>query len=476
MGLFFITFLYFCSMKNPIIADIAGKKIIILGFGKEGRSTYSFIRKHLPEQPLTIADQSAAINTDLFSRDPSVELITGERYNENLNDWEVIFKSPGINLSRLNYLILSEKITSQTAFFLKYYGKQTVGITGTKGKSTTASIIWHILKMADRQTILAGNIGTPFFDTIDQLTPETIIVAELSAHQLEYTDSSPHIGILLNLYQEHLDHFISLNDYQTAKFNITYFQDNRDYLIYNFDDQRIVKDISSHGFSRHFLPFSINKRIDNGAYCTHSKIHLVKEKVIYEDYDLSDYQNLPGKHNYNNVMAAILTAKIFNVESFLILDALKSYKPLEHRIEYIANFQGIKFYNDSISTIPEATIAAVNALKKVQTLILGGFDRGIDYHLLIDFLAHSEVKNVIFTGPAGERILAEWKKSKKRLPDLFILENNFSNIVQFAFENTQQGKICLLSPAASSYDQFKNFEERGLTFKNEVISSGMHIK
>lgn len=457
-------------MINQIINSIAGKKIILLGFGREGVSSYSLIRKYLPEQFLTIADQSEVINTEIIANDPNVKIIAGKGYDENLNDYDLIMKSPGVNLSQIRYYIPPEKITSQTALFLKFYGEQVVGITGTKGKSTTASLIWHFLKSAGKDALLAGNIGVPFFDIIDQLHAKSVVVAELSAHQLEYLDSSPKISILLNLYQEHLDHFNSYSNYQMAKFNIINFQKESDYLIYNLDNPEIVKGIAAHDYHRQFLAFSTQKIPENGAYYASSQIRLVKSNEVYASFDVSDLQNLPGKHNYNNVMAAILASKIFNIDDQSIIEALKSYQPLEHRIEYVGEFQNIKFYNDSISTIPEATIAAINSLKRVTTVILGGFDRGIDYHLLNDFLAHSEVENVAFMGPAGERILKEWKESGEKLPEHYIVENDFSKIVRFAFDYTGKGKTCLFSPAAASYDQFKNFEERGKVFKETILA------
>ena len=150
------------------------------------------------------------------------------------------------------------------------------------------------------------------------------------------------------------------------------------------------------------------------------------------------------------------------------MNALKDFKGLEHRIEFVGKFRDISFYNDSISTIPEATIAAVNSLRKVDTLIIGGFDRGIDYQPLIDFLYENPIRNVVFMGPAGKRILKEWKKQGRPLPESFMIEDNFDKIVAYAYQNTAKNKICLLSPAASSYDRFKNFEERGRCFKEKV--------
>ena len=205
---------------EQILERIENKKVIILGFGKEGVSTYRFIRRHFPKMKLVVADGNGNLNTDDFAGDKHVKFIKGEGYDQNLNQYDLIFKSPGISFNKVNYYIENERITSQTNLFLEFFHEQVVGITGTKGKSTTASLIYHILSHSRENVFLAGNIGTPFFDIVEQLTPESIVVAELSAHQLEFTHHSPDYAVLLNIYQEHLDHFNSFNNYQNAKTNV----------------------------------------------------------------------------------------------------------------------------------------------------------------------------------------------------------------------------------------------------------------
>lgn len=453
---------------NKIKEKLRKKKILILGFGKEGRSSYKFIRSYQPELPLVIADQNENLVIDKFITDPHLTFVLGEKYDENLNDFDLILKTPGVSLTNIDYFIHPDKITSQTTLFLEFYKNQTIGITGTKGKSTTASLIYHILKEAGKDVLLAGNIGVPFFEILDKINSETTIVAELSAHQLEFVNASPHIAILLNLFQEHLDHFSSFNDYQLAKLNITNFQISDNYLIYNQDDLYIEKLLHAHRFERKFYPFRKEIMLENGAYSHGTHIFIMKNREKIDDFALGALENLPGKHNYYNVMAAVLAAELKKIDHQTIFRALHSFKGLEHRIEYVGNFHHIRFYNDSISTIPETTIAAVTTLRKVETLILGGFDRGIDYSQLIDFLDKSEIHNIAFSGPAGKRIFNEWQLSGKSLPQNYLIEDDYHKIVQFAFDNTPQNKICLLSPAAASYDQFRNFEERGHVFKKIV--------
>lgn len=454
-------------MLELILNQIRDKKIIILGFGREGVSSYRFLRKHFPDMDIVAADRSENLKIDEYKNDKHLKFIMGKDYDRNLNDYDLILKTPGVNLNNINYFIQPQRITSQTELFLYGYNHQVIGVTGTKGKSTTSSLIYHILSNSRGNTFLAGNIGRPFFDIVDQLDDDSVIVAELSAHQLEYTTISPHVAILLNIYQEHLDHFASLSNYQLAKMNVTKYQEETDILIYNAEDEHIPNLIKSHNYQRKTFKFSGLHAIDTGCYCIDDTVMRVDKGQVLSEYDLYRYDHLPGRHNYNNIMAAILAVKQFGINDEDILNNLATFKGLEHRIEWVGTYNGVKFYNDSISTIPEAAIAAVKALRKVDTLIIGGFDRGISYDILMDYLHENPISHIVFTGPAGQRIKSEWE-AKYPLPESFIIENDFSKIVDYCIHNTTAGKVCLLSPAASSYDQFKNFEERGKRFKAEV--------
>lgn len=456
--------------EQKIVEFFKGQKIVIVGFGREGVSSYKFIRKHYPKMHLTIADRSPLIHVDDFKEDKHLTIIAGEQYDQDLNKYDLILKSPGVNFNNINYFIPKEKFISQAELFLMAYGENVIGVTGTKGKSTTASLIYHILSNTVGDTVLAGNIGIPFFDIIERITDDTTIVAELSAHQLEYTDFSPHIAILLNLYQEHLDHFNTFNNYQLAKLNITENQKEDDIFIYNFDDRYIPGLIESHKLERRFIPFSSQSTLKNGAFCTKTDIILVKNNEQYCQIPIANRQNIPGIHNNNNIMAAVLACKAKNIDDASIIKNIATFKGLEHRLELVGTFHDITFYNDSISTIPEAAIAALKTIKRVDTLIIGGFDRGIEYKSLIDFLHENPVRNIAFVGKVGERLLQEWLEAGYPLPENHIIENDYAKIVDFAFANTQPGCSCLLSPAAASYDQFKDFTVRGRTFKELVMA------
>ena len=449
----------------------SGKKIVLLGFGREGQSTYAMIRKALPDLNLVVADLDETVrNHVLLVNDNNISLRLGDGYLEGLDQFDLIIKTPGITLRDTKYPINPEKITSQTDMFLQVFSTRIIGITGTKGKSTTSTLIWHILKKAGKDAILLGNIGRPAFNCIEDLHPETIVVYEMSSHQLEYINVSPHIAILLNLYEEHLDAYRSFRDYQLAKFNITKYQHEDDYFIYNADDPLISDLISEFYPARNYQPFSFESPLADGCYVMDNRIFYSDDCISRPVYNLNDKRKLKGDHNIRNIMAAINACKILGIDNEFIEEGIAGFNGLEHRIEYVGLFRGIHFYNDSIATIPEAAIEAVKALESVDTIILGGFDRGIDYSGLAGFLSASIVRNFIFTGEAGKRIRDLLEPIKKIDQKLFHIKR-FDDFLSIALENTLPGSICLLSPAAASYDEFQNFEIRGKRFRELVIKS-----
>ncbi len=449
--------------------QISGKKVLILGFGKEGKTTYSILRKHFANQLFTIADKDEFfIQKNSFLENDNVDFILGDKYLNEISNFDLIIKTPGISLKNLDSnLVYSLNISSQTDLFLKLYSDQVIGITGTKGKSTTTSLIYHIIKSFTENVILVGNIGIPPFELIDSINNKTIIVYEMSSHQLENISVSPHISILLNLYQEHLDHYQSYKDYQLAKFNIAKYQNENDFFIFNTDNQEINKLVNEIDLTANQITFSLETEQKNGMHLANKTLWLTENNIKTAIYNIDYERFLKGKHNLLNIMAAICACKLKNIPDSIILYGIASFKGLEHRIEYIGEFKNVVFYNDSISTIPEATIAAVNALENVDTLILGGYDRGIDYSSLADFLIESEIRNFIFVGKAGERIFNEIK-NLGCFDKAFYESDSYEEVVNISFQVTQKGKICLLSPAASSYDMFKNFEERGSKFKKLI--------
>ena len=464
------TFLDHICMIDFLRRKLADKRILLLGFGREGQSSFSLIRRILPQLPLYIADADESITGNpLVTDDPDVFFRLGPDYLKGLDGFDVIIKSPGISMKDIDHTINREKITSQTDLFLDVYSGQVIGITGTKGKSTASMLLHYLLKKAGKESILLGNIGRPAFNSIEDIHPDTHIVYELSSHQLEYISVAPHISILLNLFQEHLDAYRSFRDYQLAKMNIIRLQNEDDYFIYNADDRIISGLLGEFHFRRNYQPFSFEDELSDGSFIRDGMIMYSDDCICQPVLDLNKKRKLKGDHNVRNIMAVINACKILGIGNEIIQEGIAGFTGLEHRMEYVGQFRGIHFYNDSIATIPEATIEAVKALETVDTLILGGFDRGIDYSGLAGFLSTSLVRNFIFTGEAGKRILDLFGPHKKKDQKLFLI-HKFDDFLDLALKHTQPGSICLLSPAAASYDEFQNFEMRGRRYK-ELIQS-----
>ena len=410
-------------MFDLILNRLRGKRILILGFGREGRSTKAFLDKYLPETQVAVADKNEMEHVQYF----------GTGYLEAIYDYDIVIKTPGISLK--DFDTKGVEITSQTDLFLSQFHQQTIGISGTKGKSTTTSLIYHLLKSSGRDAILTGNIGIPCFDIMEQIHEDSIVVYELSAHQLEYVHNSPRVGVLLNVFEEHLDHFGTFERYKQAKFNLLRFMGPEDYAVVH--DSLMMET----------LDLGINS-------VTFSRM----------DYDI-DEEALPilGPHNLLNAKAALCACSAYGIDVRELIPHLYSFKPLEHRLEPVGTFGGVTFINDSISTIPQAAIAACETLGRVDFLLLGGFDREIDYTPLVDYMMEHPVPHLLFTGKAGERMMAMMKT--RGVASQLVVYKNMEEAFDYLNAQAKLGNICLLSPAASSYDQYKNFEERGANFK-----------
>ena len=453
-------------MTDILLKQLEGKKILLLGFGREGQSCYRFIRRYFPQAEIGIADQNTNIPSTM-APDIRLRFHLGDTYLDAIRQYDMVIKSPGVSLKNILADIDTDIITSQTDLFLQAFHAQCIGVTGTKGKSTTSSLIYHILHQLDNNTVYGGNIGLPLFELIDKINPDTHIVLELSSHQLEFLHQSPHIGILLNLFEEHLDHYNSFKDYQRAKYNIALHQNADDYFIYHHDDVLIQALIREQPVISHSVPFA--GHADNNAFSYYDRRQLflnINGKFLPVK-NITDTFPLKGTHNYTNAAAAIAALACLNAHTDWerVSCLADSFSPLRHRMEYVGTYNGILFYNDSISTIPQATIAAVKALGNVDTLILGGMDRGIDYSPLAEYISHADVRNFIFTGKAGKRMMQIFEN--RHIQHLHFC-NTYSEIITLAMQLTQKGKICLLSPAASSYDSFKNFEQRGDHYKELI--------
>ena len=416
------------------------KKILILGFGKEGKDTLFFLKKLFPGKKIDIADQKFDKN-----------------YLKKLKSYELIIKSPGIPFKILPKRSL-KKISTQTEIFFDNCPGKIVGITGTKGKSTTASMIYKILKEGGIKAHLVGNIGKPALSYLGKAKPQHVYVYELSSHQLYNLKKSPHIAVLLNIYPEHLDYYRSFTEYAKAKANITLHQTKEDFFVFNKKDKLI----------RQFARKTKAKKIP-----------------------------IEGKYYSLNKAAAKAVGKIFKIQDRIISKALKNFKYLAHRLEPVGTFKGITFYNDALATIPEATIAAIETLgRRVETIILGGFERNITFRNLAEKVLESKIKTVILFPTTGEKIWKEiLRQAKGRgVPRHFFVDkamrtksssspSPYNNAAQYmkeavklSYQHTNKGKICLLSTASSSFSIFKDYKEKGNLYKKYVKRFGKQKK
>lgn len=454
-------------MINKLIEYLKGKKILILGFGVEGQSTYKIIRKYLKEQFIYVADEQENFNEkyEMLVDDVNAQFISGESYLDNLDNYDLIIKSPGISLKNINIISFKEKITSQLELFLEFFNVYTIGITGTKGKSTTSSLIYEVLKQQEKHTLLLGNIGIPIFDYIDVVEKDMIVILELSSHQLEYVKRSPNISILLNLYEEHLDHYKSMNEYIEAKANIFKYKNEDDYLIYNVDNEEVKNIVEKYkvqiGNNIYKISYQ-DKEIEENKY-------IVKDDYIVNStgkqlYNINDERKLLGEHNLNNVMFVFAVSEILKIDLNKTIRTINTFNPLPHRMELVGTYDGITYYNDSIATVPAAAINSIKSFANVNTLIVGGMDRGINYDEFIEFLNKSNIKNLICLPTTGHYIGNNISNKKINVYKI----NTMEEAVKIAKEVTEKETICLLSPAASSYGFFKNFKERGEKYKRLV--------
>ncbi|MBR2588464.1 MAG: UDP-N-acetylmuramoyl-L-alanine--D-glutamate ligase [Bacilli bacterium] len=456
-------------MIKKLIEYLRNKKVLILGFGLEGYSTYRLIRRHLPDKEVFISDANPKF-LDRFpevGNDRNVKIVGQDEYLKNLEQYDVIMKTPGLSFKDIDTSKFIDKIKSQLELFLEFVNVFTIGITGTKGKSTTSSLIYSIVSKQRKDVHLLGNIGVPLFDEIDRLNEDSIVVLELSSHQLEFTAVAPNIAILLNLFEEHLDHYKSYEHYINAKLNICRYQKDGDYFIYSIDNDCLKEHIANMQPLRQKV-FEVSYAGNNKVSEMDSIVIRRGNSVFAEDGELlyidSESRKLLGEHNFSNIMFAVTVAKIMNLDLKKAMNDIYNFSPLPHRMEFVGEFQGVKYYNDSIATIPASTINGLKTLKDVNTLIIGGKDRGIDYNEFAKFLETTNIEHLICLPDTGWSI-AEMVVNENM--EVYKVEN-MKMAVEIAKTVTRRGMVCLLSPAASSYGFFKNFEERGNLFKELV--------
>jgi UDP-N-acetylmuramoyl-L-alanine---L-glutamate ligase len=463
---------------NALTELVKNKKVLIVGFGREGQSTYRTLRRLMPDLTIVVADRNnlSPESLHIISNDKKIKIITGEKYLTAVCDYELIFKTPGIP-GTLPELVNAQKqgaiITSQVNEFLKIFRNRSIGVTGTKGKSTTTSLLFSILQAGGKDVVLAGNIGMPVFDVLAEDRPGRIYVLELSSHQLADITVSPKIAVMLNLYPEHLDYYADFMAYSRAKSRITVFQDQSDILVFNSSDTAI---------SQIAVISKAQKITYSASDGSGAQITLKNDQIAWRqnetDVSICRIADVPliGAHNLNNVLAAVGVGVSLNLKPEKIAAGIKSFKPLTGRLESIGLFNGIEFIDDTLATIPEAAAAALNAIgDRVGTLLVGGFDRGLDFTVIAKAILASKVKTLILFPTTGEKIrqminsIDEKAGSRINYYDVDSMEQ----AVKIAYEKTTAGHICLMSPASPSFGLFKDYRDRSAQFRKWVEALGV---
>ena len=427
--------------------DFKNKKIAVIGKGLEGQSSAKFLKEKGAD--VTILDENDSAD-----------------YLKNLDSYDLIVRSPGVKPELLKK-VDKEKITSQTKLFFDLCPAKIIGVTGTKGKGTTSSLIYEMLRKQGFDAYLGGNIGKPPFNFLNNLNTHSVVVLELSSFQLIDVQKSPYISVLLMTTSEHLNWHNDLQEYIGAKRNILRFQSEKDYAVINKDyPESRESDIETIG---QVYYVSREDECSKGAYVKNNALWISDGKEPERIISASEIL-IPGEHNFENVAASAMAAYIFGVSAQNIAYVLKNFKGLEHRIELVSTINGVKYYDDSFSTTPETAIAAIKAFKNPEILILGGSSKNSNFEELgRAIVSGANIKAIIGIG-------VEWQRIKEQLSDLssdvLVLEGakDMHTMVVAASKIAAPGDIVLLSPACASFDMFKNYKDRGEQFKREVLA------
>ena len=442
------------------------KKVAVLGFGMEGQDLVQFLLSQ--EAEITIFDQKEAHELgEIYERFEKLgcQFELGKESLKKLptGRFDFVFRSPGFSPLRPEIMAAQKEgtiISSATKIFFDLCPGKIIGVTGTKGKGTTATLVYEILKEDKKQVFLAGNIGQSMLALLPQIKKGDWVVLELSSFQLQDLDKSPHLAVVLFVTSEHLDYHQDTKEYIQAKSNIVRHQNKKDLAVLNTDD--LTSSFFASLTPAQIYCFSRQKKV-NGAFVKDQKIYLFDQVV-----GSTDKLQLLGEHNWDNVCAAVLTAHLAGAGLESIRKAVFAFQGLEHRLEKVAVIKGVTFYNDSFSTTPETTIAALKSFKKPLVLIAGGSEKGSDYHDLGKEINKSSVKTLILIGQMADRIKQAVLRAGFQREIIFRPSEKMAEIVELALEKSNPGEVILLSPACASFDLFLNYKDRGLQFKKYV--------
>lgn len=417
--------------------------IAIAGYGVEGKSNYAYWNA-LPDTHVTIVDEREIVDAPL-----DAAVISGPDAFSKLNGFDLVVRTAGLAPHKIT---TDGKIWSATNEFFEKCPAPIIGVTGSKGKGTTASLIASILEAASKKVWLVGNIGVAALDILSQVQPEDIVVYELSSFQLWDIQKSPTVAVVLHIEPDHLDVHADFDEYIVAKGAIAAHQTTTDRVVYNATNQ----------WSEQIARLSVGQRLPYPAAHT---AHVQGASFYYGDTELCAVENLllPGVHNQQNACAAITAIWPWVQEGRVIAEGLRSFDGLPHRLKFVREVSGVKYYDDSIATTPGSAIAAIAAFPEPKVLILGGSYKGADFTELVEKVLGGNVKKVLLIGEEATRISEIFNKAGYAAFEV-CMEISFTEVVERAAQNAAAGDVVILSPACASFGQFKSYVDRGDQF------------
>ena len=447
--------------------NLKNKNILLVGLAKTGISTIKLLNKLEANILVNDIKSKEELKDILFKLKElkNIEYILGY-HPEDIEHIDIAVVSPGVpldlpfilklkqsNIEIIGEVELAYRLSNNPVF---------VGITGTNGKTTTTSLVGDIFKADNRDTYIVGNIGNPVIDTVEITDENSFLITELSSFQLEsIVDFKPKVASILNLSPDHLNRHHTMENYICAKANIFKNQDENDFTILNYDDEEVRK-LSSKSNGK-IIFFSRKEKLDKGVYLDENNnivIDIDKKIVLLNKKELS----LPGNHNLENCMAAIAMAYVSNINLETLKHVLKTFKAVEHRLEYVKTLNDIMFVNDSKGTNPDSTIKAITSYENPVILIAGGYNKGSDFSELLQ-IGKENIKALVLMGETAS-IIEECAKENDY--ETIIKVNNMKEAVEASYKLAKGGDVVLLSPACASWDMYKSFEARGKDFKDNV--------
>ncbi|OGF52423.1 UDP-N-acetylmuramoylalanine--D-glutamate ligase [Candidatus Giovannonibacteria bacterium RIFCSPLOWO2_02_FULL_43_11b] len=415
------------------------KRVAILGFGLEGKSLFSYLKKE-EDFEITVLDRDPKIK---IAR--GIKKVLGKSYLKNLGKFDLVFRSPGVPYNLPELKKASGRILSLTRLFFEEIKKKenirVVGITGSAGKTTTATLLYKILKHAGRKVFLGGNIGKSPLDYLEKLDSGSTVVMELSSFQLQDLNYSPDVALVLDIFEEHLDKHKNFREYFDAKSNIARHQKKSDAIIYFADNK----------YSSAIAKKSIGK-----------KIQVTLESAKKFGFKLK----VPGDYNYKNAMAAGAAARLFGVKRETIIETVNNFKGIKHRLEFVRNLNGVGYYNNSKATNVGSAIGGIDAFLEKKIVLAGGYNKKLDLTPLVRRLARRDIRSAVYFGVAA----GELERISKLLGfSRYSKTAGLESAIKEAHKISIKGDITILSPGTASFDEFSNYEERGDKFRKWVL-------